>query len=170
MNKFLLSVVEELDAAALPYPEIPAALPVPHMMALVMSQLQPLLEGFNHSLEHLSQQVGDLARDVAQLKSSQQGAKRQAGPLDSHELDEATEERLDAKLEEVFQHIREVRRQMEIQRTDMEDRLHSQHAMLHYNLTSFKTEIDMKLKRHQKMLQVREQQTRYFKGLRLQLY
>lgn len=147
-------VVDALDAAALPYPEVPAALPVPHMMALVMSQLQPILQGFNHSLEHLSRQVGELARDVAQLKSSQQGAEQQSVHLDGHELDEAAEERLDAKLEEVFQHIREVRRQMESQRTDTQDRLHSQHAMLHYNLTSFKTDIDMKLKRHQKMLQV----------------
>ncbi|KAK9541304.1 hypothetical protein VZT92_001359 [Zoarces viviparus] len=78
----------------------------------------------------------------------------QSGPPDRPELDDAAEERLDAKLDEAFQHVREVRRQLESQRTDMEIRLHSQHAMLHYNLTSFKTDIDMKLKRHQKMLQV----------------
>lgn len=152
---FHFSVVDDLDAEALPYPEAPAALPVPHMMALVMSQLQPVLEGFNRSLEHLNRQVGDLARDVAQLKSSQLGAVSQARPLDAPEFDEAAEERLDAKLDEVSQHVREVRGQMESQRTDMENRLHSQYAMLHYNLTSFKTDIDMKLKRHQKMLQVK---------------
>ncbi|XP_037639047.1 multimerin-2a [Sebastes umbrosus] len=148
------SVVDEVGAAALPYPVAPAALPVPHMMALVMSQLQPVLEGFNRSLEHLSRQVGDLAHDVAQLKSSQMGADLQAEPPAGYVLDEAAEERLDAKLDEAFQHIREVQRQLEIQRTAMENRLHSQHAMLHYNLTSFKTDIDMKLKRHQKMLQI----------------
>lgn len=131
-----------------------AVLPVPHMMALVMSQLQPVLEGFNRSLEHLSRQVGDLVRDVDQLKGSQSRAELQAGSVDGPELDEAAEERLDAKLDEVFEHIREVRRQMEHQRTDMENRLHSQHAMLHYNVTSLKTDMDMKLKRHQKMLQV----------------
>ncbi|XP_035028500.2 multimerin-2a isoform X1 [Hippoglossus stenolepis] len=132
--------------------EAPAALS--HMMALVMSQLQPLLQGFNCSLEHLSRQVGDLARDVAQLKSSQQGAELQARVLKEPRHDEAADERLEAKLDEVSEHIREVRAQMAGQRTDMENRLHSQHAMLHYNLTCFKTDIDMKLKRHQKMLQV----------------
>ncbi|GLD62633.1 multimerin-2 [Lates japonicus] len=147
-----LPAVDGVDDGALPYPEAPAVLPVPHMMALVMSQLQPILQGFNHSLEHLSQQVGDLARDVAQLKSSQREVEPQAEPLEEPELDEAVVEH--AKLDEVFQHIKEVQRQMESQRTDMEDRLHSLHAMLHYNLTSFKTDIDMKLKRHQKMLQV----------------
>ncbi|KAM7385160.1 hypothetical protein PAMP_001256 [Pampus punctatissimus] len=153
----------EVDAALL-YPDVPAVLPVPHMMALVMSQLQPFLQGFNRSLEHLSQQVGELARDVAQLKSSQlaeelqaeelQAEELQAEPLGGPEVDEAAVERLDARLDTVFQHINEVRRQMESQRTDTEERLHSQHVMLYYNLTTFKTDVDMKLKRHQKMLQV----------------
>lgn len=139
-------VVDEMVAAALPYPDV--ALPVPHMMALVMSQLQPVLEGFNRSLEHLSRQVVDLARDVAQLKSSQPEAELQAGPP------QGMEQPLEDKLDEAFHHIRELRGQVESQRSDMENRLHFQHAMLHYNLTSFKTDIDMKLKRHQKMLQV----------------
>ncbi|KAL6102121.1 mmrn2 [Pungitius sinensis] len=141
--------VDEVDAEPLLYPEAPAPLPVPHMMALVMSQLQPVLQGFNRSLEQLGRQVGDLARDVARLKGS--------GPeeVEEEEMQSgAAEQRLDAKLDEVFQHVEEVRRQMESQRTDMENRLHSQHAMLHYNLTSFKTDVDVKLKRHQKMLQV----------------
>uniref|UniRef100_A0A8D2ZTI6 EMI domain-containing protein n=1 Tax=Scophthalmus maximus TaxID=52904 RepID=A0A8D2ZTI6_SCOMX len=164
---------DEVDAAAQHYPEATAVLPAPHMMALVMSQLQPLLQGFNRSLEHLSRQVGDLARDVAQLKGGQRGAELQeqgaepqgqeagpqeqeAGPQEQEgtNRDEAAEEYLEAKLDEVFQHISEIRAQMEGQRTDMENGLHSQHAMLHYNLTSFKTDVDVKLKRHQKMLQV----------------
>nr|XP_020477967.1 multimerin-2 isoform X1 [Monopterus albus] len=150
-----LPVVEQVVAAgdALLDPEAPAALPVHQMMALVMSQLQPVLEGFNRSLEQLSQQVGELARDMAQLKSSQQGPELQQGPPEGPELDEVTEEHVGARLDEVFQHISEVRRQMESQHTEMENRLHTQHAMLHYNFTSFKTDIDVKLKRQQKMLQ-----------------
>lgn len=124
------------------------------MMALVMSQLQPVLQSFNRSLEQLSRQVGDLARDVARLKDGEPEEEMQSGPPASRELDEAAEQRLNAKLDEAFQDVGEVRRQMESQRTDMENRLHSQHAMLHYNLTSFKMDIDMKLKRHLKMLQV----------------
>uniref|UniRef100_A0AAQ4Q8H6 EMI domain-containing protein n=1 Tax=Gasterosteus aculeatus aculeatus TaxID=481459 RepID=A0AAQ4Q8H6_GASAC len=135
-------------------PEAPAPLPAPHMMALVMSQLQPVLQSFNRSLEQLSRQVGDLARDVARLKDGEPEEEMQSGPPASRELDEAVEQRLNAKLDEAFQDVGEVRRQMESQRTDMENRLHSQHAMLHYNLTSFKMDIDMKLKRHQKMFQV----------------
>ncbi|XP_071391189.1 multimerin-2-like [Centroberyx affinis] len=136
---------DEVEAGALPYPDLPSALPLPHMMALVMSQLQPVLEGFNRSLEHLSRQVGELSRDVAQLRSSQPEG----------DVSRALELREEgAEPDETFKRIEEVRRQLESHRADMEDRLHSQHAMLHYNLTSFKTDIDMKLKRNQKMLQV----------------
>eukprot|EP00064_Thunnus_orientalis_P022138 superscaffoldBa00007209_g22323 len=149
-----LTVVDKVGAASSTHTMATTVLSAPDMMALVFSQLDPILKGFNHSLEHLSRQVGDLARDVAQLKSSQQGAELRTEPPGVLERDVAVEERLDAKLDEVFEDIREVWRQMEGQRTDMENRLHSQHAMLHYNLTSFKADVDMKLKRHQKMLQV----------------
>ncbi|KAM8852651.1 multimerin-2a [Synchiropus picturatus] len=55
-----------------------APLPVPHMMALLMSQLQPLMEGFNMSLQQLSQQVAVLSHEVAQLK--RQGGVQAAQP------------------------------------------------------------------------------------------
>lgn len=142
--------------SALPYQDTPSALPVPYMMALVMSQLQPVLQAFNNSLEHLNRQVGDLARDVAQLKTGQLQVEPQVVGLTETrpELEQEEKGRWDAKLDQVDQNIREVQRQLHSHRAEMEDRLHSQHAMLHYNLTSFKTDIDMKLKRHQKMLQV----------------
>lgn len=123
------------------------------MMMLVMAQLRPLLEGFNRSLEHLSRQVSDLTHEVAQLRERQ----LEAGPLDGSELDEAAaaeEERLDAKLDKVFKQVGEVRRQVESQQADVEHKLHYHHVMLQYNLTSLKADVDMKLKRQQKMLQV----------------
>ncbi|XP_041865680.1 multimerin-2a isoform X2 [Melanotaenia boesemani] len=120
--------------------------PVPHMMDLVMSQLKPLLDGFKHSLENLNEQVGNLAQDVEQLKAGWR--------LEEPRRDDGAEEVLEAKLDEVLQQVGAVQRQMEVHRSNMENQLHSQHAMMHYNLTIFKTDVDMKLKRHQKMLQV----------------
>ncbi|XP_075996714.1 multimerin-2a [Genypterus blacodes] len=149
--------LDSVDAVSVSFPAPPPVLPDPRMMELVISQLQPLLQGFNRSLERLSQQVEHLSQDVAQLKSVQQGAGQGPGAglqLGGPELDQGVEERFDAKLDEVFQHVEEVRRHVESQRADMEARLHSQHAMLLYNLTSFKTDIDVKLKRNQKLLQV----------------
>ncbi|XP_031608959.1 multimerin-2a [Oreochromis aureus] len=143
---------DDLSAAPLPYPSALIPLIVPYMMDQVWSQLQPVMERFNHSLEHLSQRVGDLAHDVAQLKSSQLGAGHQMTLQE--ERGDGVEERLDARLDEMIQNIGEVKRQVEAQQTELEKRLHSQHVMLHYNLTSFKADIDVKLKRQQKMLQV----------------
>lgn len=140
------------------HPATPAPLPVPDMMTLLMSQLQPFLQGFNHSLEHLSRQVRDLARDVAELKSSHLGSELEAGPADGAET--AEEELLATKVGEVMAQVRDVQLQLKNQRMHLESSLHSQHAMLHYNLTTFKTEVDMKLKRHQKMLQVCRQPDR----------
>jgi len=145
-------VIDEVDAT------VPTATNTPTLMAmmgLVMAQLKPLLDGFNRSLEHLNQQVRELASDVGQLKRSQLGAEQQAGPLEESERDEGVEERLDGKLDVVFQQIGEVQRQMEIQRTNVQNRLQSQHATLLYNLTAFKMDVDMKLKHHQKIMQVR---------------
>ncbi|KAM4599585.1 multimerin-2a [Fundulus diaphanus] len=121
------------------YQDIPAALPVPEMMALVLSQLQPILEGFNRSLEQLNQRVGGLARDVAELRSSPQDAGLQEGGVDVA---------LEGKLDEAIQQVGDIRRQMEEQRRNMENQLQ-------LNLSSFKVDVDQKLKQQQMMLQAR---------------
>ncbi|KAK6293529.1 hypothetical protein J4Q44_G00358550 [Coregonus suidteri] len=143
---------DEVEAVPLlPYQDSQSPLPLPHMMALLMSQLQPMLDGFNRTLEHLTQEVEGLSRDVAQLRSSQweveEEAMRGAGAGEGPEA-------LEAKLEQRFQDIKEVRRELERHRAEMADRLHSQHAMLHYNISNFKTDIDVKIKRNHKILQV----------------
>lgn len=144
------------------YPDSTAPLPAPYMMALVMSQLQPVLQAFNHSLEHLSHQVGTLIQDVAELKNRADLGAEQVGGAnvlevrDRREEEDKEQEILSNRLEEVLGRVRDVQLQVDEQRSHLEERLHSQHAMLHYNLTIFKTDVDVKIKRHQKMLQVRE--------------
>lgn len=127
------------------------------MMQMVMVQLHPLLEGFNHSLQHLSRQVAELARNMKHMKHQHQGA-----PMDGSALDEVAQviekekENLHARLDQVLEQVTEVCWQRENQRMQLENRLHSQHVMLHHNLTSFKMDVDVKLKRHHKMLQVKK--------------
>lgn len=116
-----------------------------------MFQLQPVFDGFNQSLEHLSRQVEKLDRDVAQLKSRQLEAELQVMPSGSPELEDVEEEHLDARVTEVLEQVRTLQQQMENQRREVDNSLHSQHAILQYNLTSFKANVDMKLKRRQMM-------------------
>uniref|UniRef100_A0A3Q2DTJ7 Multimerin 2 n=1 Tax=Cyprinodon variegatus TaxID=28743 RepID=A0A3Q2DTJ7_CYPVA len=98
------------------------------VMVLVVSQLQPILQGFNRSLELLQQQVGALVQDVSELKSGGLEADQQG----------VSEAELDSKLDAVFRQIGDVRRQVEEQRSNMEkeqeERLHS--------LSSLKVEVD----------------------------
>lgn len=120
----------------------------------VMSQLQPVLENFNLTLERLSQEVQGLQRDMAQIRFDQ-GQGRVPEPLEvggeEHNLQEAVE----VELRESLQKLEEVKAQFHNHRHEVEARLHAQHTMLHYNLTNFKTDLDVKIKRHQKTLQVR---------------
>lgn len=134
-------------------------------MQMVMMRLQPLLDGFNHSLEHLSRHAAELARNIDQMKSRQQGEELQVTPLNSSARDEVVQvvekEKKEKEKETENQHasleqVMDIHWQMKNQRTQVENRLHSQHVMLHYNLTSFKTDVDAKLKHHRKMLQVKK--------------
>uniref|UniRef100_M3ZD86 EMI domain-containing protein n=1 Tax=Xiphophorus maculatus TaxID=8083 RepID=M3ZD86_XIPMA len=126
---------------------VPAALPVPDMMALVLSQLHPILEGFNRSLEHLHHHVGALSQDVAEMKVSRRGVEPQE--------EEDAEEKLESKLDGMFQEIGNVRRQIQEWRSDTESRLNSQRDELQLHLSSFRLEVDQELKQQQKVLQVR---------------
>ncbi|KAL0177876.1 hypothetical protein M9458_026770, partial [Cirrhinus mrigala] len=137
-----------------PQPEVPyfhqGLLPI--LKEAVMSQLQPVLENFNLTLERLSQEVEGLQRDMAQLRHDQ----RQGKVAESQEVggeEHEPQEALEAELRESLQKLEEVKAQFRHHRDEVEARLHAQHAMLHYNLTNFKTDIDVKFKRNQKMLQ-----------------
>lgn len=119
-----------------------------------MSQLQPVLDNFNLTLERLFQEVQGLQQDMAQIRFDQRQG-RVAEPLEvggeEHNLQEAVE----VELRESLQKLEEVKAQFHNHRHEVESRLHAQHTMLHYNLTNFKTDLDVKIKRHQKILQVR---------------
>uniref|UniRef100_A0A3B5L219 EMI domain-containing protein n=1 Tax=Xiphophorus couchianus TaxID=32473 RepID=A0A3B5L219_9TELE len=126
---------------------VPAALPVPDMMALVLSQLHPILEGFNRSLERLHHHVGALSQDVAEMKVSRRGVEPQE--------EEDAEEKLESNLDGMFQEIGNVRRQIQEWRSDTESRLNSQRDELQLHLSSFRLEVEQELKQQQKVLQVR---------------
>ncbi|XP_067278648.1 multimerin-2a [Pseudorasbora parva] len=119
----------------------------------VMSQLQPVLENFNLTLERLFQEVQGLQQDMARLRQDQEQG-RVAEPLEVGGEEHNPQEAVEVELRESLQKLEEVKAQFRNHRHEVETRLHAQQIMLHYNLTNFKTDIDVKIKRHQKMLQV----------------
>ncbi|XP_055018754.1 multimerin-2a isoform X2 [Boleophthalmus pectinirostris] len=120
------------DPVALRYQDTPTVLPVPHMMALVMSQLQPILEAFNRSLMHMQSQLGALTHEVAELKGLSP-PDLQASSLSRDGLEEKD------KLEQVYQELRETQDQVQQQRNLLE----SHHALLLSNLTRLRTDMNV---------------------------
>lgn len=138
-----------------PYPETPY-LHDRLLLALkeaVVSQLQPVLENFNLTLERLSQEVQGLQRDMAHLRHDQ-GQGRITEPQEIGGEDHNSQEAVEAEFRESLLKLEEVKAEFHNHRNEVEARLHAQQTMLHYNLTNFKTDMDVKIKRNQKMLQV----------------
>lgn len=155
-NIFLFFPDTYAENEGVPQPETPylhhGLLPI--LKEAVMSQLQPVLDSFNLTLERLSQEVQGLQRDMAQLRH-EQGQGRVTEPLEVGGEEHSPQESVEAELRESLQKLEEVKAQFRNHRDEVEAKFHTQQTMLHYNLTNFKTEIDVKLKRNQKMLQVR---------------
>lgn len=126
---------------------------LPILKEAVLSQLQPVLENFNLTLERLFQEVQGLQHDMAQLRHQEQRRVGEAQAFNGEAHDQR--ETVEAELKKSFQKLEEVKAQFHNHRSDIEEKLHAKHSMLIYNLTNFKTEMDLKIKRNQKMLQVR---------------
>lgn len=116
-----------------------------------MSHLQPIFDSFNRTVARLSEEVQDLQRDMTQLQLQQmlQGESKMAGGGIGEELKQ------DEAMTDTIQQLEEMNMQPGLQREEMEAKLHVQQTVLHYNLTNLKLDMDVQIKRNQKMLQVR---------------
>lgn len=116
-----------------------------------MSHLQPIFDSFNVTLARLSEEVQGLQKDMVELQIEQMLQKESKategglGEVSKHH--EASTEAL--------QQVEELNMQLILQRDEIEEKLHAQQAMLHYNISHLKTGMDVQVKRNQKTLQVR---------------
>ncbi|TRY90542.1 hypothetical protein DNTS_002664 [Danionella cerebrum] len=126
-----------------PYPQTPylqdSLLPI--LKESVMSQLHPVLENFNRTLERLFQEVQGLQQDMAQLRHDHRKG-RVAEPLELGGEDHNSQEAVEVKMWESLKKVEEVEAQFHSHRNELETKLHEQQTMLHYNLTNFKTDMD----------------------------
>ncbi|MBN3295813.1 MMRN2 protein, partial [Amia calva] len=126
-------------------------LPLPHLVALLMDQLSPVLGGFNSSLQRLSREVAGLSRDMAELR---QGRGEPGGGGGHGDKDEDKDATFESKLEESLIQIDQLRTMLGAQRGDLEEKLRSQDAALHHNLSSLKVDTDLKIKQQHRTMQV----------------
>lgn len=149
----------DVDKAALPTPHGSGPISVPNLVSLILSQLAPVLDAFNHSLERLSLDVATLSSDMNQLKRVQEDHQRKPvchGSLKCEGDEDRTScldqksvsnhiNRLDGKLEENLRQVEELKAQVETLPF-------SQHVMMYHNFTALKTYLDAKLNQQQKHL------------------
>lgn len=116
-----------------------------------MSHLQPIFDSFNVTLARLSEEVQGLQKDMVELQIEQMLQKEskaaEGGLGEVSKQHEASTEAL--------QQVEELNMQLVLQRDEIEEKLHAQQAMLHYNISNLKTGMDVQVKRNQKTLQVR---------------
>ncbi|XP_041124414.1 multimerin-2-like [Polyodon spathula] len=121
-----------------------AQLLLPHLEVLVKEHVQRAWDGFNKSLQSVSREVGGLAREVEVLRSEPGRG-------------EEGRQHVESKLQENVYKLDQLGALLSSQGWELQDKLHSQQAAFHYNLTAIKTETDVKVKRNQKMIQVKLQ-------------
>ncbi|XP_033880181.3 multimerin-2a [Acipenser ruthenus] len=133
-----------------------AQLLLPHLESLVKEHVQREWDGFNKSLQSLSRELGGLAQDVEVLR---RGQRRGADGEVMEDWEEGKEGRqhFESKLQENVNKLDQLGALLSSRSWELQDKLHSQQAALHYNLTAIKTETDVKVKRNQKMIQVKLQ-------------
>ncbi|KAI1887077.1 hypothetical protein AGOR_G00202410 [Albula goreensis] len=139
----------KVGVASVNFPATPTSgtPPLHQATAALMAQLHPMLDGFNRTLRHLTQEVGRLSHGLAELKREQErgGAPRRGGGGGGHALK--------IQLQENVGQIDKVRTQLSSTQEELEGRLRSQQAMLHRHLTEFKADADTKIERNQAGLQ-----------------
>ncbi|KAI7796986.1 putative multimerin-2 [Triplophysa rosa] len=104
------------------------------LMSIMMSQLQPVLESFNQTLQHLSGEVDALSRDMQQLRLEQFG--------DASRRTEARSGNIEEKLEYSHLQISEMKTQLDTQKDQMERAFQIQQDILQHNLTKLKDEME----------------------------
>ncbi|XP_066518852.1 multimerin-2 [Hoplias malabaricus] len=133
-------------SASLPFMDSATLLTFHQMFAAMMMQLQPVLDGFNRSLEHLSNEVEGLSMDLQKLRKGQEAnmPKSRRNPMGT----------VEEKLDDSFVQIRQIQAQLDLQQKQMEDTVQAQQELLQNNLTILKEEIDHYINKSHEEIQV----------------
>ncbi|KAG1954703.1 multimerin-2 [Pimephales promelas] len=112
------------------------------LMSTMMSQLQPVLESFNQTLEHLSSEVDTLSQDLQQLRTEQDDSR-------SISRGEGHSGSIEQRLEYSHRQVDQMKTQLDAQKDQMERVFQSQQELLKHNLTKLKEEMDDQISQSQ---------------------
>ncbi|TSK14878.1 Multimerin-2 [Bagarius yarrelli] len=132
-------------ASTLPLMDSSSLLAFHQILSAVMIQLQPMLDGFNHTLEHLSRKVEGLSVDVRNLRHEKESMSKAR---------HANEAKCEKKLEDSFEQMQQIWTDLDAQQKDIEQKIHLQQERLLHNMTSLKDKIDHYIDTSRKEVQV----------------
>ncbi|XP_041032414.1 multimerin-2a [Carcharodon carcharias] len=124
----------------------------PHVENYLRQHLHSLWTTFNKSLQHLSDMVLNLSQDIEVNRKNINELSKQRIP--QRELEEIST-KLQSKLDENIEQLQKVEDILNDQQHKLNYELHAQKVNLDHNLTMIKTETDLKVKRSQKMIQMK---------------
>lgn len=117
-----------------------------------MTQLQPVLDGFNRTLESLSREVEGLSIDLKSLKHEQEIMSKTR---------HAHEEKCEKDLKDSFEQMQQIWTDLDSQQKEIEQTVHLQQEHLLHNMTSLKDKIDQYINVSHEEIQV----THYYRLL-----
>lgn len=126
----------------LPFLDSSILLSMHQLMSTMMSQLQPVLESFNQTLEHLSSEVDTLSQDLQQLRMEQED-NRAISRGEGHSGS------IEQRLEYSHLQIDQMKTQLDAQKDHMERAFQTQQELLKHNLTKLKEEMDDRISQSQ---------------------
>ncbi|XP_048419503.1 multimerin-2a isoform X2 [Stegostoma tigrinum] len=124
----------------------------PHVENYLRQYLHSLWTTFNKSLQNLSDMVINLSKDIEVNTKNINGLLKQQTP--QREPEEISI-KLQSKLDDNTVRLQKIKDMLNDQQQKFSYQLHAQKVNLDHNLTTIKTETDLKVKRSQKMIQMK---------------
>ncbi|XP_043534647.1 multimerin-2a isoform X2 [Chiloscyllium plagiosum] len=123
-----------------------------HVESYLRQHLHSLWTTFNKSFQDLSDIVLNLSKDIEVNTKNINGLLSQRTP--QRELEEIST-KLQSKLDENTDQVQKIKNMLSDQQQKFDYELHTQKVNLDHNLTMIKTETDLKVKRSQKIIQMK---------------
>lgn len=98
-----------------------------------MAQLQPVLDGFNSTLENLSREMEGLSVDLTNLRHEQESMSKTR---------HAHEAKCEKHLDESFEQMQQIWTELDSQQKEIEQKLHLQQERHLHNMTGLKDKIE----------------------------
>ncbi|XP_067876308.1 multimerin-2a isoform X2 [Heterodontus francisci] len=124
----------------------------PHVENFLRQHLHSLWTSFNKSLQDLSDMVHNLSQGIEVNRKNINELLKQRMP--QRELEEIST-KLQSKLDENTDQLQKIEDMLHDQKQKIDYELHAHKVNLDHNLTTIKTETDLKVKRSQKMIQMK---------------